>query len=86
MTFGIHNLKGCFMFKLDIQFASDFTAQKKMNIVHMVNFGCSPKYRGGWGTFLSEWPKQSMFFAVIQALTYLRIYQQEWQVSDQTGI
>lgn len=32
------------MFKLDIQFASNFIPQKKINTVHMINFGSFPKY------------------------------------------
>ena len=30
MKLRVHNLKGCFMFKVDTEFASDFIPKKKM--------------------------------------------------------
>lgn len=92
MRFWVHNLKGCFRFKLDIQLFLTLYQKRKMNTVHTVNLASFPKY--GEKTNKTkpnilqclQRPKQILFLALIQTLTYQRIYQQEWQVYDQTGI
>lgn len=83
MRFWVYNLKGCFRFKLDIQFASDFIPQKKMNTVHMFPKRWWKQTKHAFSVFRG---KANLALALPGALIYQNIYQQEWQVYDQTGI
>lgn len=83
MRFWVYNLKGCFRFKLDIQFASDFIPQKKMNTVHMFPKRWWKQTKPAFSVFRG---KANLALALPGALIYRNIYQQEWQVYDQTGI